>query len=186
MTTFEPPAEFAEGLLELRGALIPDDLTVREIRAPEGLAPHAAAIRLATNAERGGQPLAHSTLAILFDPEQEELWGAPFRMVGHVRAQIDAEVSSDPILVDLTWADFLSSLTEAGAELTSPMGTVTRELSETFGGLELRASALNIELRCSWTPVNALDAQLSGWANFVVLCAGAAEDHGFGLEVHGA
>lgn len=185
MTTHEPPHDFVNALLSIRDANLPDGLLVKEVPAPGRLAPYAAAINLTTEAEQGDHPLAHSTFVLLYDPEQTDNWGGDLRLVGHVRTQIDQEMSADPVLVDMTWADFLTSLDEAGAHYESPLGTVTRELSQSFGGLELRASALNIELRCSWTPQSQVGNHYEAWANFILLTAGCGEDHPFGLEVRG-
>ena len=78
---------------------------------------------------------------------------------------VDDDQSTDPLLGEVIWATLLQSLADAGATPLACVGTVTREISQTFGGLELQGSTLNADLRCSWTPTsNDLSADLSGWA----------------------
>jgi len=180
-----PPDAFVEALLSIRQLALPDTLEIAEVPAPPHLAPFSAALKLVTKFEIAEHPAAHSTFVILHDPTQVDVWGGPFRLVGHVRTQIDHEMGSDPLLVEVTWNDFLTCLDEVGAHYLAPMGTVTRELSEAFGGLELRSSALNLEFRCSWTPMSDVGQHLLAWASFVLLSAGI-DEHPMGLEVHGA
>ena len=157
-----PPA-FISALTSLRDAQIDAGLTVREVPAPDHLAPWAAAVEVATG--ESASATGRGTLVILFDLDQEDIWGAPMRLVGHARMRIDSHQSADPLLGEVIWSTLQESLREAGAEPLACVGTVTREISETFGGLELQGGALHADLRCSWTAAEeTLTADLEGWA----------------------
>lgn len=165
MDQISPPDEFVEALTTLRGATIDGGLSYREVPAPRHLSPWAASIEIETNARVGDHPLGRATLVILFDYDQEDVWGGPLRIVGQARMRVDDEQSTDPVLGEVVWATFLHALESARAEAHSCLGTVTREISQTFGGLELRGSKLNADLRCSWSPVGIdLAPHLKGWS----------------------
>lgn len=179
-----PPADFVAALLSLRQVPQQPDLAYREVMPPPRLAEFSAAIAVSTVADEDEQPLASSTFVVLYDPTQSELWGSDFRLVGHLRAQIDAEMSLDPLLTEAVWVSLLDNLEEATEGFSHPLGTVTKELSQTYGGLQLRGSVLNIELRCSWS-ANSPDvgAHLTAWGNFVLQTAGLPTEYPHGLEV---
>ena len=169
MSTNEPPLQFVEALESLRDAQVAPGMVMREVLAPRNLAPFAAAVEVTafdgdetSRDDSGGS----ATLVILYDPEQEDNWGGPFRLVGHATMRIDAEQSTDPLLAQAIWHTFIDSLDEAGAGYFALVGSVTVEITETFGGLELKGSALNADLRCSWSPqTNFLTEHLDAWAN---------------------
>ena len=165
MTRSAPPQDFISALGSLRDAWIDPSLIVHEVPAPTRLATWSAAVEIETQERNGEQPVAIATLVILCDPEQEEVWGGQIRLVGQARMSVDDDQSTDPLLGEVIWATLLQSLTDAGSTPLACVGTVTREISQTFGGLELQGSTLNADLRCSWTPTsNDLSADLSGWA----------------------
>lgn len=164
MSEVHPPQQFVDALLSLRGATAHPSLTVSEAPAPTRLSPFAAAVQVDAWSSDPEHPVGTSTLVILYDPAQQENWGGPFRLVGHARVQIDADQSTDPLLGEAIWHTLAQNLDEAGAGFERLVGSVTREITETFGGLDLQASALNADLRCSWSPVSEdLGEHLSGW-----------------------
>lgn len=159
-----PPQEFVSALMSLRHVASDPSLSVSETAAPARLAPYAAAIQVVASGPTEDPPAGTGTLVVLYDPAQTEVWGAPFRLVGHARMQIDSEQSTDPLLGEAIWHTLADSLDAAGAGFSRMVGSVTREVTETFGGLELQGSALNAELRCSWTPNGSdLGEHLEGW-----------------------
>lgn len=165
MTQSAPPQGFLSALGSLRDAWIDPSLVIHEVPAPARLAPWAAAIEVETRELAGDQPIARATLVVLCDPEQEEVWGGQIRLVGQARMNVDDDQSTDPLLGEVIWGTLLQSLAEAGSTPLACVGTVTREISQTFGGLELQGSKLNADLRCSWTPAtNDLSGDLAGWA----------------------
>ena len=157
------PAEFLEALASLRDMQRLAGMQYREIPAPQHMAPYAAAITLAytPNPKRGGRarrpelepdsPPGSATVVILYDPEQAVDWGGPFRVVTHLRADIDVDMSQDPYFPELVWSELTDTLVRGAPDATNLVGTVTKELSQTFGGLQLRGTLLNVEVRCSWS-----------------------------------
>lgn len=168
-----PPEEFVDALLSLRPAQMDPTLRFRETSAPTGLAPWSAAVEVVVEDE--GVTAGRSVLVILYNPENYDLWGSAFRLVGYARMEIDEDQSVDPLLGEVIWQTLMDSLpTEGGAPLAFT-GTVTRELSETFGGLDLEHAALVAELRCSWSPATTdLKKHLEGWGEALRLNSGVS------------
>lgn len=190
MSNQSPPPQFVGALGSLRKVALPKSLALKEVPAPVRLAPYAAALSIETVDAGHSTPLGASTLVILFDPSQAKLWGSPFRLVGQLRAQIDEDMSTDPLLGDVLWQSLESGLRQGTAGASLLMGTLTREISETFGGLELQGSTLNVELRCSWTPSQLpegsvdLASHVEAWGHYLLEVAAVPHNSYFGLEVH--
>ena len=138
-------------LLSLRNAPRPRGLVLEEVPAPR-LAPWAAALSASTVETTPSVPLASGRLVVLHDPDGQPAWDGDFRLVVEVRAQIDDESGTDPFLGAVAWSWLTDSLDDTGAGYHSLVGTVTRALSETFGGLSLSDACTHIEVRASWSP----------------------------------
>lgn len=161
--------EFVTALGTLRGVLIDPALRVYEIEAPRKLAPLAATVGVDTYETSMGRPLAESTLTVLWDNTKRHLWGTNFRIIGQLRLQIDAERGWDTVFTEAVWAGLTDNLQQANAPYLHLLGTVTRELSESFGGLELKESLFNLEMRCSWSPLTGdLKPHLEGWTRHLL------------------
>lgn len=187
MSIVEPPAAFLAALSSLRSAPPLPGLKRQEIPPPRNLAPYSASIRVQTEAVANGLPIATGTLVVLYDPEQAEIWGGPFRLVTHLRTQIDEDMGTDPLLGEYLWVNLIDRLHQEAASFIAPVGTVTKELSQSFGGLQLQGSALNVDLRCSWSNDSVdLGQHLSAWSKNVLESAGIPLDLRTTLEVHNA
>lgn len=171
-----PPDEFRTALESLRDSQVDGALEVKEIPAPNRIAPWSAAVSIKSWATANDdRPLGSSTLVVLCDPHQRDAWGGTLRLIGHARIQIDPDQSTDPLLSEVVWQTLADCLDSAGASFHRMVGTVTRELSETFGGLDLRGSALNVDLRCSWSPATPyIGEHLEGWSDALRQNAGIA------------
>ncbi len=170
--------EFFASLNSLRDAGIDPALKIYELQSPRTLAPLAATIAIETIDKFKEHPIGTAILMVLWDSDQEEVWGSCLRLVGHMRIQIDKEQVWDPIFTEVIWHSFTQSLDESNAQYLHLLGTVTRELSETFGGLVLSESALNLDLRCSWTPASTnLTQHLEGWARALMVSAGVPDSN---------
>lgn len=168
-----PPEEFLSALASIRQVKDYRGCSLEEVPAPRTIAPYTAALRAFTEADDGYHPLATGRFVILFDPQTQPGWNGTMRLVTHVRSQMDAELGDDPLLGEVVWAWAHDALDNAGANLHDMNGTVTRELSETFGGLQLRRSGLEIELRASWTPATFdLVPHVAAWLELIARCAG--------------
>ncbi|QQC44712.1 DUF3000 family protein [Schaalia meyeri] len=168
------PERFVRALLSLRQADHLPHILLEEVPSPRGLAPFAAALAMRTTDEDdAGQPLSTGRIVILHDPVEQIGWNGTFRMVGQLRTQIDSEMIADPLLAEGVWGWTHDCLDAAGAGFHDLTGTVTREISEAFGGLELRGSSLFVDVRASWTPNSEyLGEHLSGWADVMRRTAG--------------
>ena len=131
------------------------ELRFEPIPAPRRLAPWAYAWGL--ELAGAGHPPATGRLVLLHDPAGHEGWRGTLRLVGFVRAELDAELAGDPLLAAVSWSWLTDALGNSGAEYTALGGTVTQTSSSRFGaiaGPERAPERTNdIELRASWTPV---------------------------------
>ena len=167
------PARFEEALLSLRRASRPRGLVLDEVPAPRRLAPYAAALTAETVDTQGGTPIASGRFVVLHDPEGQEAWDGDFRIVVMARARIDAEVGTDPALGAAAWSWLSEALDHQGAGHHALVGTVTRVLSETFGGLTLTDSCAHAEIRASWTPTTThLGPHLTAWHELLLVASG--------------
>lgn len=169
------PIEFQEGLYSLRRVQLRPEMVLQEVPAPTRLAPYAAALTGEVTRDPVGMDpdamLAHGRFVILHDPDGQPAWDGHTRIVVMAKAALDEEMGDDPLLGEVGWAWLVDGLTECGAGFHHLSGTVTRVLSESFGGLELSDYRVEIEVRASWTPnTTELTPHLTAWAQ---LCASA-------------
>lgn len=178
MTDTAPPEDFVTALLSLRDAPRNREVELEEVPPPRALAPWTAALALRTVREDHEQPLASGRLVVLHDPDGQLGWNGTFRVVAQMRAQIDPEMGGDPMLGEGVWSWARDSLDDAGAGYHDLTGTVTRELSESFGGLHLRGATLHVELRASWTPETPqLGEHLRAWSDLLCRTSGITPQH---------
>ena len=178
MTEQAPPEDFHTALLSLRDASRNPEIDLEEVPAPTRMAPWTAALAMRTLSEEHGQPLASGRMVILHDPNGQPGWNGTFRLVAQLRSQIDPEMGADPLLGEAVWNWAHDCLEDAGAGYHDINGTITRELSESFGGLELRGSTLHVELRASWTPATPyLGEHLQAWCDLLCKTAGIVPQH---------
>ena len=170
-----PPA-FTEALLSMRGVRLRPEVVLQEIPAPTRLAPYAAALTAEVTLDAAGMDpdalLGHGRFVLLHDPDGQPAWGGDTRVVVMAKARLEDEMGADPMLGEVGWAWLQDALDGRGCGVHHVTGTVTRVLSETFGGLELQGAATEIEVRASWTPAtHDLGPHLGAWAD---LCSSAA------------
>jgi hypothetical protein len=160
------PPDFEAALLSLRGHRMRPELHLEEVPAPTRIAPYALALTGEVNRTREPEDLLGSgRFVVLYDPEGQDAWNGPFRVIVMGRAKLEAEMGQDPMLGEVGWAWLTDALAGCQADHHSLSGTVTRVLSETFGGLELREGEVEIEVRASWSPSSTdLAPHLRAWA----------------------
>ncbi|GAA2954912.1 MULTISPECIES: DUF3000 family protein [Microbacterium] len=158
----------------IREATFRDDLTVREIPAPTGLAPHALALAADVRPEAAGTDSAYGTgrFILLHDPDEPSQWNGAWRIVCFAQAPLEPEIGIDALLADVTWSWLTDALQAHAATYHSPSGTATKTLSKGFGSLADEGDGAQIELRASWTPTANLDAHVEAWAELVCMLAG--------------
>ena len=139
---------------------------MEEVPAPKKLAPYSAALTAETVEAVGTTPIATGRFVVLHDPNGQDAWDGDFRIVVQARARIDDEVGMDPVFESAAWSWLTDGLEDSRAGYRALVGTVTRVLSETFGGLTLTDSCAHAEIRASWTPTTThLGPHLTAWHN---------------------
>ena len=147
------PPDFEAALLSLRGHTWRPQVHLEEIPPPTRIAPWAMAMTAEINPSTDpDEMLSNGRFVLLYDPEGQDAWNGPFRIVVLARARLEEEMGADPLLGEVGWSWLTDSLADHRADHHSLSGTVTRVLSETFGGLEVRGHEVEIEMRASWSP----------------------------------
>lgn len=165
------PETFLEAVGGLRDVRLRSEVVLTEVPAPGRIAPHS--IALTAEVVVGDDELATGRFVLLHDPQGQEAWEGTFRVVTFVRAELEPEMGTDPMLGQVGWAWLAESLDAAGARGVALGGTVTRVVSESYGGLADRPASVEIEVRASWTPVEPdLRPHLRGWAELLCTVAG--------------
>lgn len=168
------PKLFAEVVRIMLARTWRPEFSVEEIPAPQKIAPFAAAI--SADVVIGEDELGSGRLVLLHDPAGSASWDGDFRCVSFVRADIDPEMVTDPLLTEVGWSWLIEALDREHADYRAPSGTVTAVSSQSFGGIAEEGARAEVELRASWTPVihtpaNA-EAHLEAWAQLLGLTAG--------------
>ncbi|GAB3901702.1 hypothetical protein GCM10027612_65550 [Microbispora bryophytorum subsp. camponoti] len=122
---------------------------------------------------RDDDELAVGRLIMLFDPEGQRGWEGPFRLVAYVRADVEPEMTTDPLMGPVAWSWLTEALDAHGARYAAVGGTVTRAVSEGFGGKADDPVTTEIELRASWSPLDEdLSSHAAAWCDLMCLAAG--------------
>lgn len=168
------PPDFEEALLSLRGHRQRPEVRLEEVPAPTRVAPYALALTAEVNPTAEPETLLGSgRFVVLHDPDGQPAWEGTFRVVVMARAQLEDELGADPLLGEVGWAWLTDALASAGAGYHSLSGTVTRVLSESFGGLSLRDREVEIEVRASWSPnTTDLGPHLAAWLELASSASG--------------
>ncbi len=163
-------AEFASAVEEVRAAVLRPEVVAHEMPAPQRIAPHSYA--MTGDIVVGGDDLGEGRFVLLYDPAGNDAWQGTFRCVTFARADIDPEMAADPMLPAVGWSWLTESLTDHGAEMTVPSGSVTVVRSEGFGSMDQNGGDAQIEIRASWTPLTSKDAHAGAWSNLLCTLAG--------------
>lgn len=170
-----PPA-FRSAVDALQAARLRPELEVEATRPPQRLAPHAYALEAAVVQDE--EDLADGRLVLLHDPAGHESWHGAFRLVTLVRAELEPEMASDPLLPEVCWSWLTGALEARGLSYGEAGGTVTLAGSHYFGTLGARRPATQIEIRASWTPRESRGgapdtaAHLMAWGDLLCQIAG--------------
>jgi hypothetical protein len=177
---------FDSATAELRETVFRDDIAVREIDTPQGLAPFAIALAADVRPEGDGESIyGTGRFVLLHDPDEPSAWGGAWRIVIFAQAPLESEIGTDPLLADVTWSWLVDALDSRDAIYHSPSGTSTKTLSKGFGALADEGDGAQIELRASWTPEGPFRPHVEAWAELVGMLAGLPPDSE-GIAVIGA
>ena len=159
-------------IASLKNPQLRPEFLLEEVPAPQRLAPHSIAISVEV-VDADDEELAVGRFIVLHDPEGQETWDGPFRVVTFVRAAIESDVVTDDLFDEVAWSWLIDALSESGAEYHNISGTVTRTVSRSFAGLEDRSTDTDLEIRASWSPDSAdLSLQIKGWLALVEKSSG--------------
>ena len=168
------PETFVRALAALRSVTPRAEVLLEETPAPQRLAPHAVALSADVLAPHDPDTeLGTGRLVLLYDPAGHEAWEGTFRVVTYVRADLEPDIASDPLLTGVGWAWLTEALEAHRAEFAAESGTVTRVASESFGAIATEPSTAQIEIRASWSPLDEnLGAHVLAWCDLLCTTAG--------------
>jgi hypothetical protein len=168
------PAAFRRAVESLESVRVRSEATVESIRPPQRLAPYSYALSVDVTPLRGDdRDGATGRLVLLHDPAGFEAWEGELRLVGYASAELSADMAGDPLLPQVGWSWLTDSLDERGARYTAVGGTVTQTTSTRFGDVHGPATTTALELRGSWTPVEAdLRMHLLAFVDMLAIAAG--------------
>jgi hypothetical protein len=173
-TPTRPPA-FAAAVESVHRAAARDALAVTQIPAPNGLAPHALALAgdVIGASGRPDPDLGTGRFVLLYDDDEPEAWGGPFRVVGFAQAPLETEIALDPFVADVAWSWLVDSLDARGASYDRASGTATKILSTGYGELASHGDGAQLELRASWSPTTTdLAPHIEAWSELICTLAG--------------
>ncbi|MBM7825489.1 hypothetical protein JOD55_001316 [Arcanobacterium pluranimalium] len=176
-----PPNDFVTALESLKGQHFRPEFHVTQIPAPTKIAPWAVALQAEMNDSPDQDPEFYrgsTKFVVLYDPAGQAAWDGQFRIVVHAQAPMDSEIGDDPLLGEVAWSWLHDSINDARASFHNLNGTVTRVFNETFGGLYLNSSRIELEVRASWTPETPyLTEHLLAWAHFGAQLSGLPPEY---------
>lgn len=169
------PEAFKLALESIKSVSFRDELTVRQIDSPSGVAPYSYALAADVLIAEHEHESQHGTgrFILLYDPEEPESWGGPFRVVAFAQAPLEAEIGLDPFLANVAWSWLTDALAIREADYFNASGTATRILSTGFGELAGSGEGAQIELRASWSPASPqMGEQAEAWGELLCMLAG--------------
>jgi hypothetical protein len=170
---------FAAALQQLKAIEARPEFELDEAPAPQRLAPSAVA--LTAEMSDPDSDAASGRFVLLHDPDGVEEWDGSFRAVVFVRAALEQDLVDDPMLHEVGWSWVTESITGRGCRATQLGGTVTRTSGRSFGTMAERPSDGFVEIRASWTPIEAPDTHevlddlaqhASAWLDLMAQAAG--------------
>ncbi len=166
-----PPAAFTRATESMRLTEVRPEIELEDLPAPQRLAPYSSAI--GASVYRDDDELAVGRLILLYDPDGQRGWEGPFRLVAYVRADMEPEITSDPLLGPVVWSWLTEALDAHQADYSAAGGTVTRAVSEGFGNKAEDPVTTELELRASWSPAQEdLSGHVAAWCDLMCLAAG--------------
>jgi len=168
------PPSFERAAADVRATEFRDDLSVREIPAPSGLAPECLALAGDVRPEAHGvdSPYGTGRFILLHDPDEPAPWNGAWRIVCFAQAPLEPDIGIDPMLADVAWSWLMDALGSRNAPFHSASGTATKTLSKGFGSLAAEGDGAQIELRASWSPLGSMTPHVEAWSELVCMLAG--------------
>jgi hypothetical protein len=146
------PDVFRAAVASMHAAVLRPEIFCEEMPAPQRIAPYASA--LSADVTVDDAEVGTGRLILLHDPQGNEAWaGGAFRCVLYTRAEVEADLIADTMLGEVAWSWLAEALDSHGAGYAAASGSVTRVVTESFGGMADEESTAQVEIRASWTPV---------------------------------
>jgi hypothetical protein len=167
------PAEFRAAVASMRAAALRPEVLCEEMPAPQRIAPYASA--LSADVTVDGVDVGTGRIILLHDPAGNDAWDGTFRCVAYCRCEVELDLVADPMLAEVGWSWLLDALEAHGAAYTHASGTVTRVVTESFGGMAEDGGTAQVEVRASWTPqLDTLDVapHVEAWGELLCTAAG--------------
>lgn len=148
------------------------EIDLESAPAPARLASHTAAVL--ADVAVAGVDVADGRLVLLFEPQYQPEWDGQLRLVGFTRADLEAELVTDSLLLEVGWSWVVDSFENRGLDPLSVSATVSRTGSQSFGDISSRPPAGAIEIRSSWTvPADeSLIEHVHAWCDLLASAAG--------------
>ena len=164
----DTPPEFRAAVESLCAVQLRPEVILEQTSAPKRVAPYAYA--MTADMEDEG---ASGRLVLLHDPGGQQAWHGQYRLVTFVRAELEPEIAADPMVLTVGWSWLTEAFEDRRAAQTAASGTVTRVSSESFGGMAGRPATAEVEIRASWTPLDAdLGPHMLAFSDVLTTAAG--------------
>jgi hypothetical protein len=178
-------SEFRRAVAEVETAMTAQRQLRAEFRVepetpPRRLAPFAYAVAatvLATPADPEGE-IGWGRFVLLFDSAGQPGWDGKHRIIGYVRAELEPEMATDPLVNEVGWSWLTEALDSRTTGYRNISGTVTTVVTQGFGGKQDEPTSTSFELRASWSPGVAgesppgLGGHVAAWCDVVSAAAG--------------
>jgi hypothetical protein len=155
------------------------ELTFEEEPPPRRLAPHAYAVAATVlAAAEADTELGSGKFVLLFDPAGQPGWDGKYRIIGYVRAELEPEMTADPLINEVGWSWLTEALDARTTGFRMISGTATTVVTQGFGSKQDEPTSTGFELRASWSPVisdessAALEGHVAAWCDVVSAAAG--------------
>ena len=166
----DTPADVQRTLAGLRAMSLRPEISYPEIPAPGRLAPFSVALS-GEIINGSDEELGSGRFIVLHDPDGVDEWDGEFRVVSFVRAVVEQDLASDPMMTDVGWSWLDESL--RGVNYRCLGGTVTQTSSVSYADLASRVPEGIVEIRASWTPTDAdLVPHAEAWAQLLAQACG--------------
>jgi Protein of unknown function (DUF3000) len=175
-------AEFRQAVAQVQAGLAVQreqrsELAFDEEPPPRRLAPFAYAVAAAVSAD-GEAEIGWGRFVLLFDAAGQQGWDGKHRIIGYVRAELEPEMATDPLLGAVGWSWLTEALDLRTSGYRKISGTVTTVVTQGFGSKQDEPTSTGFELRASWSPFIAeglsaeLDGHVAAWCDVICMAAG--------------
>lgn len=143
---------------------------------PRKLAPYAAAV--AATVREADTEIGWGRFVLLYDPAGQPGWAGPLRIIAYIRADLEPEIAADPLVGQVGWSWLTEALDARTDGYQQASGTVTRVVTEGFGGKGDEPLATEFELRASWSPAGpdparpGIDGHVAAWCDALCTASG--------------